>query len=115
MKWFLILWAFPIILLGGWYGLSYNNVSFGIFMLTREANDLVFQIYGNVLGIPPEIIPGLVARAIVVDSLAVFAIMGFRRRRQIAAWWARRHASPEASDGRSARSFASADSLSNAP
>ncbi|MGV8939680.1 MAG: DUF6105 family protein [Allorhizobium sp.] len=115
MKWFLVLWAFPIILLGSWYGLSYNDISFGIFMLTREANDLVFQIYGNVLGIPPEIIPGLVARAIVVDSLAVFAIMGFRRRRMIAAWWGRRQSSKDTSDGRSARSFASADNLSKAP
>lgn len=69
MKWFLFLWAGPIALLGGWYGLSYYDMNFGVFMLTRDAHDLVFQIYGHILGIPPESIPPLVARAIVVDSL----------------------------------------------
>lgn len=87
MKWFLIFWAGPILLLGTWYGLSYYDMSFGFFMLTRQTHDLVFQIYGNILGLPPEILPGLVARAVVVDSLILFAIIGFRRRKQIAAWW----------------------------
>ncbi len=83
MKWFLILWACPVLLLGSWYFLSYYDMSFGFFMLTRQAHDLVFQIYGNVLGIPPETIPPLVARAIAVDSLLVFAIIGFRKRKQL--------------------------------
>lgn len=87
MKWFLIFWAGPILLLGTWYGLSYYDMSFGFFMLTRQTHDLVFQIYGNILGLPPEILPGLVARAVVVDSLILFAIIGFRRRKQIVAWW----------------------------
>ena len=84
MKWFLILWAAPIALLGSWYGLSYYDMSFGIFMLTRDAHDLVFRIYGHVLGMEPESIPPLVARAIAVDSLFVFAIIAFRRRKRIA-------------------------------
>jgi hypothetical protein len=87
MKWFLILWGGPILLLGSWYGLSYYDLSFGFFMLTRETHDLVFQVYSSVLGIPAEDLPPLVARAIVVDSLIVFAIIAFRRRRKIAAWW----------------------------
>ena len=108
MKWFLILWAGPIALLGSWYGLSYYDMNFGIFMLTRDAHDLVFQIYGHILGIAPESIPPLVARAIVVDSLIVFALIAFRRRRQIVAWWqARRQASPAV--------LASDESLSSAP
>nr|WP_246806820.1 DUF6105 family protein [Ensifer sp. ENS04] len=94
MKWFLILWGGPILLLGSWYGLSYYDMSFGFFMLTRQTHDLVFQIYGNVLGIPPETIPPLVARAIVVDSLIVFAIIGFRKRRQIVATSVPRPLSP---------------------
>lgn len=109
MKWFLILWGGPILLLGSWYGLSYNDMSFGFFMLTRETHDLVFQVYGNVLGIPAEDIPPLVARAIVVDSLIVFAIVGFRRRKKIAAWWRQRQA------GQSSRLLASDESLSRAP
>ncbi|MCM2399974.1 DUF6105 family protein [Rhizobium sp. S153] len=109
MKTFLILWAAPIALLGSWYGLSYYDMSFGIFMLTRQAHDLVFQIYGHILGIPPETIPPLVARAIAFDSLLVFAIIGFRRRRKIIAWWKARQA-PVASDD-----LRSVDNLSSAP
>ena len=108
MKWFLILWAGPIALLGSWYGLSYYDMSFGIFMLTRDAHDLVFQIYGHILGIPPEDLPPLVLRAIVVDSFLVLAILAFRRRKQIFAWWqARRQSSPAV--------LASDESLSSAP
>lgn len=49
MKWLLILWAGPVLLLSSWYGLSYYDMSFGFFMLTRQTHDLVFQIYGNIL------------------------------------------------------------------
>jgi hypothetical protein len=112
MKWFLILWALPIALLGSWYGLSYYDMNFGIFMLTRNAHDLVFRVYGHVLGMPPETIPPLVARAIAVDSLFVFAIIAFRKRRQIGAWWQRRHGAEEAAK---AQDLPSAESLSRAP
>ena len=108
MKWFLILWAFPIALLGSWYGLSYYDMSFGIFMLTRDAHDLVFRIYGHILGIAPESIPPLVLRAIIVDSLIVFAIIAFRRRKKIIAWWQARRQSSSAA-------LASDESLSSAP
>ncbi len=105
MKWFLILWAGPVALLGSWYWLSYYDMSFGFYMLTRQTHDLVFQIYGNILGLPPESLPPLAARAIVVDSLIVFAILAFRKRKQIAAWWT----------GRQSTARASAESLSSAP
>ncbi|MDA5632684.1 MULTISPECIES: DUF6105 family protein [Rhizobium/Agrobacterium group] len=105
MKWFLILWAGPVALLGSWYWLSYYDMSFGFYMLTRQTHDLVFQIYGNILGLPPESLPPLVARAIVVDSLIVFAILAFRKRKQIVAWWT----------GRQSTARASAESLSSAP
>ncbi|HCL64237.1 MAG TPA: hypothetical protein DIC56_05210 [Rhizobium sp.] len=111
MKVFLVLWALPILLLGSWYGLSYNDMNFGIFMLTRQAHDLVFAVYGNALGLPPETIPPLVARAIVVDSIVVFSIIGFRRRRKIAAWWRNRQS---ASLTESAI-LPNAESLSSAP
>ncbi|WP_320201912.1 DUF6105 family protein [Agrobacterium sp. rho-13.3] len=109
MKWFLILWAGPIVLLSSWYSLSYYDMSFGIFMLTRQAHDLVFSVYGNILGIPPETIPPLVVRAVAVDSLIVFAIIAFRKRKQIAAWWRARQSS------KAAASLPSPDSLSSAP
>ncbi|NLR95749.1 hypothetical protein HGP17_02730 [Rhizobium sp. P38BS-XIX] len=110
MKWLLICWAAPVSFLGAWYYLSYYDINFGIFMLTRQTHDLVFAIYGKVLGIPPETIPPLVARAIAFDSVLVFAIFGFRRRAAIMEWWHRRQAS------RSGKvALPSADSLSNAP
>lgn len=112
MKTLLLLWALPITLLGAWYGLSYYDMSFGIFMLTREAHDLVFRIYGHVLGIPPETIPPLVARAMVVDTLIVFGLLAVRRHRQIVAWYRRRF---DPSQSREASSLASEASLSSAP
>lgn len=105
MKWFLILWAGPVALLGSWYWLSYYDMSFGFYMLTRQTHDLVFEIYGNILGLPPESLPPLVARAIAVDSLIVFAILAFRKRKQIVAWW----------QGRQSAARVSAESLSRAP
>ncbi|MCV9997387.1 DUF6105 family protein [Pararhizobium sp. YC-54] len=114
MKWFLILWACPVILLTGWYGLSYYDMSFGIFMLTRQAHDLVFNVYGHVLGMPPQTIPPLVARAIAFDSLVVFAIIAFRKRREIHAWYNRRFPSVQL-DEPGAASFARDASLSSAP
>lgn len=111
MKTFLIFWATPIVLLGGWYGLSYNDISFGFFMLTRQAHDMVFQIYGSILGIPPETIPPLVARAIVFDSLFVFAIIALRKRRAIAGWWRARQGASVSE----APILDSAESLSRAP
>jgi hypothetical protein len=93
MKWFLILWAGPVALLVSWYGLSYYDMSFGFFMLTRQTHDLVFTIYGNILGLPPGTLPPLVARAMLFDSGVVFAIVVFRKRRQIAEWWRRRQLS----------------------
>lgn len=86
MKWFLFFWATPLILLGSWYTLSYYDISFGYFMLSRQAHDLIFQIYGNVLGLPPQSIPPLIARALGVDSLIVFAALAFRKRAKIIAW-----------------------------
>lgn len=110
MKWLLVFWAGPIVFLGAWYWLSYYDMSFGVFMFTRQVHDLVFQIYGKALGIPPETIPPLVVRAIIVDSIVLFAIMGFRRRKAILAWWRGRQSSVSAE-----RDLPRDESLSSAP
>lgn len=114
MKWFLILWACPVILLTSWYGLSYYDMNFGIFMLTRQAHELVFQVYSQMLGIPAEDIPPLVARAIIFDSFIVLGIIAFRKRRQIRAWYDRRYGRTTAAQSEPT-SLASDASLSSAP
>ncbi len=111
MKTLLLLWALPITILGAWYGLSYYDMSFGIFMLTRDAHDLVFQIYGN--------IPRHSAR----DDPAARAARHYRRQPDPVCdhrlppsqadqglWVARQEKSAELSEAR-----VSAESLSSAP
>jgi hypothetical protein len=110
MKWILIFWAFPLILLGGWYGLSYYDINFGLLILSRQMHDLVFQIYGQILGLPPQDIPPLVLKAIILDSLVLAAIVAFRRRKMIVAWWRQRQEARASSS-----SLKIDDSLSSAP
>jgi hypothetical protein len=108
MRWILIFWALPIAILGTWYGLSVNDMNFGYLILSKRMNEFVFQLYGQILGLPPQDIPGLVLRAIIADSLLLFLILVFRRRKSIAAWWTSRQkpvSEPLAID----------DSLSSAP
>lgn len=115
MKWFLLLWAGPIAFLAAWYTLSYYDMSFGLFILSRQGHDLVFSIYGSVLGMPPEAIPPLVARALALDTLLVFALMALRKRKRILAWLqARRSRQAQPSSAPSA-DLAKSVSLSNAP
>lgn len=110
MKWLLVFWAGPIFFLGSWYGLSYYDISFGTFFYSRDMHDLVFQIYGQVLGIPPEQVPPLVLKAVIVDTIIVFGLIGLRRHRELQAWWSRhwrRAGHPDDPE--------ITDSLSNAP
>lgn len=87
MRYILIFWALPLGLFWGWYFLSYHDINFGLLFFSRLLHDFAFDFYGNMLGIDPATIPGLVARACVIDTALIFAILAFRRRRKIAAWW----------------------------
>ena len=87
MRLLLILWAAPLALFWGWYFLSLNDINFGYVMLTRDVHDLLFQLYGQMLGIEPSTIPPLVAKACILDTLLILAIWAFRRRQAIAAWF----------------------------
>jgi hypothetical protein len=86
MRWLLLFWALPLALFWGWYLISLNDMHMGYVMLTREANELVFELYGNVLGIDPAAIPGMVAKACILDSVLLAGILAFRRRKAIAEW-----------------------------
>ncbi|TGQ56227.1 hypothetical protein EN836_05530 [Mesorhizobium sp. M1C.F.Ca.ET.193.01.1.1] len=91
-------WAGPLVLFWGWFFLSLNDINFGYVMLSRQLHDLVFQLYGQMLGIDPAIIPGMVARACVFDSFLLLGLVAFRRRRQIAEWIRRRREGPVSPD-----------------
>ena len=84
MRVLLILWFVPVVLIALWYGLSVNDWHLGTRILSREMHDLVFGLYGRLLGVQPESLPPLLARAVAFDSLVVFAIVAFRLR---ANWW----------------------------
>ncbi len=86
MRYIFALWAAPLILFWGWFFLSLNDMNFGYVMLSRQLHDFVFNLYGETLGIDPAIIPGLVARACIIDTGLLLAFWAFRRRREIAAW-----------------------------
>lgn len=86
MRYILLFWALPMGIFWGWYYLSYNDINFGYAFFSRQVHDLAFQMYGQILGIAPETIPPLVARACIVDTALIFAIFAFRRRKDIAAW-----------------------------
>ncbi|WP_206454066.1 DUF6105 family protein [Aurantimonas marina] len=112
MRKLLALWLGPLAFFWGWYFLSLNDLG-GVFF-SRALHDQVFGMYGAMLGLDPAAIPGMIAEALVVDSLILGAIVAFRRRRKIAAWWERRRTSePAALAG---MAYARSDeSLSSAP
>lgn len=86
MRILLTLWFLPLVVFWGWYGLSANDYNFGLVILSRPVHDLVFQIYGNMLGVDPTEIPAMVAGACAIDSAIVLAIAAFRWR---ASWFPR--------------------------
>lgn len=78
MRVILILWAIPLILFWGWYGLSAYDLNFGLHFLSRDFHDLMFRIYSNMLGMPPEEIPIRIAQVFFIDSLFVFGAAALR-------------------------------------
>jgi len=86
VKYVFAVWATPLVLFWGWYFLSLNDMHFGYIMLTRQAHDLIFQLYGQMIGMDPQAIPMLVAQACIFDTGLIVAIWAFRRRREIRAW-----------------------------
>lgn len=91
MRYLFWLWFLPLTLFWGWFGLSYYDVNFGMLFLTRELHDMVFAIYGHILGIDPAIIPGMFLKACIFDTFLIFGIIAYRRRRKIRAWWNSRY------------------------
>ena len=86
MRYILLFWAAPLGFFWGWYFLSLNDISMGTNFFSRKLHDLVFSIYGNILGIEPDLIPALVAKACIFDTLLIVAIFAFRKRAAIIQW-----------------------------
>lgn len=78
MRTVLILWFIPVFLFWGWYALSVNDIHFGFFMFTRAFHDHLFQIYGNILHLPPEDVPEKIAWVFAIDTVIVLAIAALR-------------------------------------
>lgn len=86
MRYVIALWLAPLALFWSWFGLSYYDMNFGYVLLSRQLHDLVFELYGEMLGIDPTIIPGMIIKACILDSFLILAILAFRRRRRIGEW-----------------------------
>lgn len=92
MRYIFWFWFVPMGFLWGWYYLSLNDISLGLSFFSRQTHDIVFLIYGHILGLEKDVIVRLLVKACIVDTMLIFAIFGFRRRRQIYAWWQERQA-----------------------
>ncbi len=109
MRYVILFWALPMSFFWGWYFMSLNDYSLGTQFLSNEMHQLVFSIYGHVLGVDPSEIPAMVAKACIFDTILIFGILAFRRRTQIRQWWQdRKAAKTKAQD-------ANLPNLSNAP
>jgi len=86
MKYIVAVWAAPLTLFWGWFFLSLNDINFGSVYLSRRLHDLVFQLYGQMLGVDPKTIPMMIAEACLFDAALLAAIWAFRRRRDVIAW-----------------------------
>ena len=92
MKYFLYLYLLPMSLFWGWFGLSYHDINFGFSFLSRDVHNIVFGIYANILGVSYDTIISGFIKACIIDSLIIGAIVAYRKRKQIKAWWQTRNA-----------------------
>ncbi|MCF6322694.1 MAG: DUF6105 family protein, partial [Rhizobiaceae bacterium] len=77
----LLLWAFPVVFFWGWYGLSYYDINFGTQVLSRQVHDVIFALYGKILGMPAGDVPLALAKIFFIDTLIVFAFAAWRWRK----------------------------------
>ena len=98
MRYLLVFWGIPVGGLALWYYLSINDISFGIFLLSREFNDSYFAIYSKVLGIDVDVIRGSLMRVLLVDSVFVFAVVYFKPFSRLRNWWKNRNTETNSTD-----------------
>ena len=98
MRSLIFFWGLPLGFFWSWYYLSMNDISFGTVFFSRQMHDLMFTIYGNILQVDPGTVPGIIAKACIVDTLLLLCIVAFRRRKAIRAWWDARRGEAEAGE-----------------
>jgi hypothetical protein len=81
MRILIILWAFPLIFFWGWYGLSYFDINFGIAFLNRHTHNVIFALYGQILGMPASEVPFALVKIFAFDSMLVLALAAWRWRK----------------------------------
>ncbi len=108
MRYVFGIWAFPLVIFWGWFGLSYYDINFGYLMLSRQVHDLYFELCGQVLGLAPASVPWLILKALVFDTFVLVGIWALRRRREIRDWMRHRRARYGRSTSSSAESAPSA-------
>lgn len=81
MRLIIILWITPLVFFWGWYGLSAYDINMGSFFLSRPFHDHMFRLYGNILGVPPQEVPALIAATFAFDSMLLFTLAAFRWRK----------------------------------
>ncbi len=81
MRIILILWGAPLAFFWGWYGLSAYDINFGTIFLSRQLHDMIFQIYGNSIGVPAADVPAMIAGACAFDTAIVMSIAAWRWRK----------------------------------
>jgi hypothetical protein len=87
MRYILIFWALPMSFIWGWYFMSLNDLNLGSIYLSNHFHQLVFNLYGQIIGVDPAHIPTLLARACIFDTVLIFGVLAFRRRDDIRSWW----------------------------
>lgn len=93
MRYVLIFWGLPMGLFWGWFYLSFHDINFGTIYFSRLLHDFAFEFYANIMNqylgmnVEAKAIPRMIAEACVIDTALIGAILAFRRRKRIAAWW----------------------------
>jgi hypothetical protein len=94
MRTLIALWLAPLAVFWSWYWLSLYDLGLGSMLFSPALHAEVFALYGSWLGIDPDALPGLLAKACLTDALLAAALVAFRFRRVLSSLlvgWRRRH------------------------
>jgi len=81
MRTWLKIWSVPIVFLVVWYVLSSNDLSFGIYMFSREMHDEFFRVYASVLGVEQSELGSLFTKGLLFDACLIGSFIAFRKRK----------------------------------